>query len=345
MRVCCWLASLALFAGVASASDLGETVRAGGLPIGGRPASGRAGALESPESDWLAEPFDAVLLQGQCPDASVEIEVSRQGASGAWGPWSRAYVRRRPGGRCWARARFPQASAGRLRLRATGQGTELFSVEVYRAEPPAGPEGPGRKEEPIDAGAPAIVSREAWGARPSREPLSPHVPRRFTQHHSAGRMPLGLGEAMEEMRFLQELHQDGRGWSDIGYHFVIDGAGRIFEGRPATRSGAHVRGANAGNLGVCLMGNYHPPYDHALTPAQRDALRRLGRWLRDAYGLTPDSYLGHRDYSRTDCPGDGVYPLLPSIREAIRAVPGPFARVFQGLGLERIMQALTAVVR
>jgi hypothetical protein len=136
-------------------------------------------------------------------------------------------------------------------------------------------------------------------------------------HHTAGLRPEDPAEAEAEMRFLQDFHQRGRGWNDIGYHFVIDGAGRVYEGRPETAVGAHARGANEGNLGLSLMGRYAPD-GHRLGEGQWDAIVALGRRLRRAHRIEAEALRGHRDYSATDCPGD-LYPHLPALRSAIGA--------------------------
>ena len=161
-----------------------------------------------------------------------------------------------------------------------------------------------------------MVSREEWGARPPKNPFRPHQPVRMTQHHTAGRRPVALEESLAEVRFIQEYHQDGRGFDDIGYQFLIDAEGRIFQGRPETVVGAHVKGFNTGNVGISFMGYHHPPFDHPVTPAQLESLRVLGRWLISAYGVPAESYLGHRDLGQTDCPGDGLYRLLGGVRES-----------------------------
>ncbi len=112
-------------------------------------------------------------------------------------------------------------------------------------------------------------------------------------------------------------------------------------GRPIDAQGAHVLGHNEGNVGISLMGNYHPPYNDAVTPAQKEAIRRLGAWLRDRYGVAPKTYQGHRDYNpRTDCPGDGTYALLPEIERAIEATPAPLQNFLKRLRLERIPRLL-----
>ena len=67
---------------------------------------------------------------------------------------------------------------------------------------------------------------------------------KMTLHHSAGFSAETLEEGIAQMQAIQLFHQDIRGWSDIGYHFVIDKAGNIYQGRPETVIGAHTGGSN-----------------------------------------------------------------------------------------------------
>ena len=98
---------------------------------------------------------------------------------------------------------------------------------------------------------PLVVSRSEWGARPPQSGYS-NMPyyNKLTLHHSAGFSAENLEEGIAQMQAIQIFHQDVRGWSDIGYHFVIDKAGNIYQGRPETVMGAHTSGANTGNIGT-----------------------------------------------------------------------------------------------
>ncbi|MBI4345644.1 MAG: N-acetylmuramoyl-L-alanine amidase [Elusimicrobia bacterium] len=327
-----------------SAGDVGTTVKAFGEPLAGSPQPDAAGSRQLEESDWIAEPFDAVLLQGEGAEPASQFQVARADAAGNWSPWIDARPKRFPGRRFWAKAVFPDARPGRLRVRVNGPASmvRFFAIETFRSaerEDPsiARPRNMTPPPPELTAPEPELYDRAAWGAKPPREEYSIHVPEKFTQHHTAGKYTSTLQESLAEIRFIQDFHQTGRGWSDVGYHYLVDGAGRIFRGRPIDARGAHVRGFNEGNIGISLLGNYHPPYDDAMTPAQREAVRRLGAWLRDRYGIQPSVLRGHRDYNpRTDCPGDLTYALLPELRRAIEATPGPIMAALRRLRLERL---------
>ncbi|MBK7983505.1 MAG: N-acetylmuramoyl-L-alanine amidase [Candidatus Competibacteraceae bacterium] len=156
-------------------------------------------------------------------------------------------------------------------------------------------------------GPPAIISRAEWGAEPPDSQLQPPASREVFNtvvvHHSA-MMPY------EGPLEIQYAHMRERGFMDIGYHFVLDGRGRIYEGRNLAVHGAHVREHNAGTLGIVLMGNYEE-----LTPSaeQLDRLKWLVRRLMQDHPLT--HLAGHSDFlpGKTLCPGKNVEPLLPAL--------------------------------
>ncbi|MFI6985913.1 N-acetylmuramoyl-L-alanine amidase [Embleya sp. NPDC050154] len=94
-----------------------------------------------------------------------------------------------------------------------------------------------------------IQPRSQWGARPpravNRVPLSARTG--FTIHYSAA-------PPTQTPRQIQNYHMDSHGWDDIGYNFLIDRDGRIYEGRGWTAEGAHATGHNTTHLGVCFIG-------------------------------------------------------------------------------------------
>ena len=85
--------------------------------------------------------------------------------------------------------------------------------------------------------------------------------------------------------------------------------------------GAHVGGANTGNIGVCLLGCYHPPETscfQTITQESRQSIVELFSWISDTYGQSPAVLLGHRDYfGTTACPGDNIWIELPRFRAEI----------------------------
>jgi len=101
---------------------------------------------------------------------------------------------------------------------------------------------------------------------------------------------------------IKKWHVEDNGWSDIGYHFVIDLKGEVHEGRPVERTGAHTKGANYGSIGICYVGGCDEDLEpkDTRTQEQKDALEDLLLQLKDHY---PKAVVyGHRDFSTKACP-------------------------------------------
>ena len=101
---------------------------------------------------------------------------------------------------------------------------------------------------------------------------------------------------------IRRWHID-RGWSDIGYHYVIDLHGMIHEGRPLHRPGAHTKGHNSNSIGVAYVGgmdiDMSCPMD-TRTDEQKETLDFFLKYLKNIY---PNAEIfGHRDFSSKDCP-------------------------------------------
>lgn len=109
---------------------------------------------------------------------------------------------------------------------------------------------------------------------------------------------------------IREWHLD-RGWSDIGYHYVIRRDGNIDKGRPVDRAGAHARGQNHDSIGICLIGGMNDAKsgpDSNFTMAQYATLARLRVTMEEEYGTL--GWHGHREFSPKNCPGFDVRALL-----------------------------------
>ena len=158
-----------------------------------------------------------------------------------------------------------------------------------------------------------ILSRQYWRARaPRGEEEGGRPPSRITIHHTAGLQALSREDTLQEARRMQAYHQDERGWTDLGYHFLIDGRGRVVAGRPLEARGAHAEGDNEGNIGVALMGDFSRQRP---TAAQVESLSRLVAYLSARYGIDPSRRLTtHRHLDRTDCPGRNLEALLAKLR-------------------------------
>jgi hypothetical protein len=151
----------------------------------------------------------------------------------------------------------------------------------------------------------------------------------FVVHHTAESLAgTAKKTGVERMRAIYQYHAVSRGWGDIGYNFVIDPEGNIYEGRAggAFVAGAHTFCNNVGTIGIALMGNFQgtePP------KAQMQGLRTLLVQLSDEYGVDPTgtaihhgklypTIIGHRDLRQTACPGAVTHVILPQVRLAVK---------------------------
>ncbi|WP_405932652.1 peptidoglycan recognition family protein [Streptomyces sp. NBC_00827] len=197
----------------------------------------------------------------------------------------------------------------------------------------------------------AYLSRAAWGADESlrfkadgteNSPTAYYPFQTITVHHTD--TPNGDPDPAATVRAIYQFHAVTNDWGDIGYHFLIDEKGRIYEGRYSGDDGVpahdadgklvtafHVGGFNSGNLGIALLGTL---VDQAPTDAARTALTRLTRVLTRLHGVDPKAQVtytnpvngtkkdvpeisGHRDWMETDCPGGTMYGELAALREAV----------------------------
>jgi hypothetical protein len=224
------------------------------------------------------------------------------------------------------------------------------------------------------AGSPAIISRAGWQADESiRRVVPKYAPTlQFALvHHTATTNGYSCAQSASIVRGIEAYHVKGNGWNDIGYNFLVDACGQIFEGRyggiDRNVVGAHSQGFNTGSVGAALIGNFQ-----RATPsrAQQDALVRLLAWRLDAGHVDPLSLVnyssggnskfragtrvnlraisGHRDTYLTDCPGNGAYRLLPTIanRVAQTGLPKLYAPIVSGTigGLVRFTARLSSAL-
>ena len=123
---------------------------------------------------------------------------------------------------------------------------------------------------------------------------------------------------------VKRWHVQDNGWSDIGYHFLIDRDGTVATGRPIERTGAHVKGHNTGTVGVSLFGGHGSAetdaFSEHFTEAQDAALRELLADLDATYG--PGLKIsGHNEYAAKACPGFNVAKWLAGALPPVDADP------------------------
>ncbi len=203
------------------------------------------------------------------------------------------------------------------------------------------------------------LSRAAWGADESLRfrngeeywPTEFAPTRTLTVHHTAGvNNDPNPAATVRAIYHFQAIVQD---WGDIGYHVLIDEAGRAYEGRwsgadpvpvfgtnpgpaPMMTIAGHVLGFNVSNIGVCLLGDFtsRQPTAAALNSltAVLTGLARVGRlnvlgsttYTSTANGTTRTArnLAGHRNWAATECPGDLFYPRLDALRENVAFLAG-----------------------
>ncbi|TPW20652.1 MAG: N-acetylmuramoyl-L-alanine amidase [Elusimicrobia bacterium] len=180
------------------------------------------------------------------------------------------------------------------------------------------PDASARFEQAMYTTVYPVLTRMGWGARQRRGGASGMDPYRLTVHHTMGHQTVGEAETAAAVRGIQGFHQGPeRGWADIGYHFLIDGEGRVAEGRPANVLGAHAAEANQGNLGISLMGNFNVQQP---TDPQMDSLERLAAYLALRYDIPvmKSGYLeGHNHHGETSCPGTHLNARLAEVRSRV----------------------------
>jgi hypothetical protein len=276
----------------------------------------------------------------------VQVRTRRHG--GPWGPWAalRAAGAHGPDNPRRRGASDPiwVGDADELQLRGRRQGLRLQFVAVPAA---ARVRHVGAHAAQL-AGAPAMITRDQWGpgftARVA--PSYGEVDMAFV-HHTVNANDYTPQDSAGIVLGIAKYHRDHNGWNDIGYNFLVDRYGQIFEGRGGGIDqpviGAQAEGWNRLSTGVANIGTFS---DVQQTPEAIDALARLLGWKmtvhgipcegtvivtsgggssnRYAYGtqVTMQRISGHRDGCTTDCPGNALYAQLPDIRTQSTAHAG-----------------------
>lgn len=141
-------------------------------------------------------------------------------------------------------------------------------------------------------------------------------------HHTA--TTKDLDNPTQAIRDIYTYHASSRGWGDIGYNYIVDREGKIYEGRAGGEGviAAHAGPGNHGSIGIALLGNYQSE------PVPEQALTNLSQFIYQKskiHGFTPDgtsdfrgeemaNVFGHRDIMATTCPGEYLYEKIPFVR-------------------------------
>lgn len=175
----------------------------------------------------------------------------------------------------------------------------------------------------LNAYAPALITREQWQARPPLAGLKPQQPSAIILHHTATRQnPRASLET--KLRNLQSFSQKPSrmsanyvkpAWPDVPYHYYIDVAGRIGEGRDVHFAGDTNTNYNpSGHIQVVIEGEFDR---ETPTPAQLDAVRDLLVWLSLGWSIPVERISTHKDHASTSCPGRNFLAALPRLRASV----------------------------
>jgi hypothetical protein len=239
-------------------------------------------------------------------------------------------------------------------VRVTGSIRDLELALIDPGQTPAGATTPAarsakarqalgkpHKHKPRAAPKPRIKSRQAWGANEKWRDSGPRFNRTIKQvhvHHTATGNDYSRRDVPALLRGIYRYHTHNLGWSDIGYNFLVDRFGRIWQGRAGGVGrpvrGAHTLGFNETSTGVAVIGTFtdKAPKRRVLTSIVRLAAWRLDHYKRNPAGRVKvrshgsDKYAagekvrlpiidGHRDTNDTECPGELLYAKLRSIRK------------------------------
>lgn len=139
---------------------------------------------------------------------------------------------------------------------------------------------------------------------------------RITVHHDGMNVFTSTSRTAAQARIenIRSAHRGGNGWADIGYHYAIDPAGRVWEGRPTDWQGAHVKYHNEHNLGILVMGNFERQRPNEI---QLAALKQLLQSRSTAYKVPPQRVYTHRELRPTACPGRYLQPRIAAIRDTL----------------------------
>jgi flagellar hook assembly protein FlgD len=316
----------------------------------------------SPASAAERAPFTLVGVHWRGPG---HVMFRTRAPEGRWSEWRRAVagddapdrgspeLRARKG---WQAGNpFWVGPSDRIETRTVGRVTRVRAHLVwspergapYRRVPYRRPASSAATE------APTIVPRVSWGADESIRRNQPSYAEsvRFAMiHHTAGQNDYSRGEAAAIVRGIQLYHVMSNGWNDIGYNFLVDRFGTVYEGRfggvERNVVGAHARGFNTGSTGIAVLGTHGsaPPSQAAM-----DAVARLVAWRLDLAHVDPAGLFtfvsggserfasgipvllravsGHRDTGFTTCPGDAFYGRLNAL--AVQAAQIGLPKIFE----------------
>jgi hypothetical protein len=307
--------------------------------------------------------------------ADVQVRARRHG--GAWTRWTHLHDARdhgpdaAPGAAGTDPAWTGAADQFQLRIKGRARGLHARFVRAAPAAAAAARRASLAARARQIPGAPPIILRSQWGGDavvPRAAPSYGQVQMAFV-HHTVNANDYTPDESAAMVLGIAKYHRDHNGWNDLGYNFIVDRYGQIFEGRAGGIDlaivGAQAQGFNSVSTGVACLGTHT---DVAQTEAGMEALARLIGWKLSLHGIpvagtvtvtsaggesnkfrsgTPVTFQrisGHRDGNATTCPGDVLYGQLADLRVRAARSAGPIAGVTVRAASTKLRGTRTAVL-
>ncbi|MEJ7781485.1 MAG: N-acetylmuramoyl-L-alanine amidase [Solirubrobacteraceae bacterium] len=348
-----WVRPLGALAEGASARPVGFALQLDADDLGGGGEARAASGQRTSRVLGASRRFDLVGLRwADRPPVEAQVRARRRG--GRWSGWLTLHAGgdHAPDGevrRATEPAWFGGADELQLRLPA-GAAPPRVQFVASRAAAPRGDIRGRAAAAPAPGGGPPIVLRAGWGGDgvpPKEDPSYGQVQMAFV-HHTVNANSYDPSDSPAIVLAIAKFHMDANDWNDIGYNFLVDRYGQIFEGRAGGLEraviGAQAQGWNAQSTGIAVLGT------HGSSPATRATIAALGEligWKLARHGVPTEGEVsvvsaggatnrftedravtfarinGHRDANATECPGGALYRQLPEVRAlAARAARG-----------------------
>ncbi len=318
-----------------------------------RGAGARTVAAAPPRTTAPFEVVGVTWDAGDVGDLAVRV---RTRSAGTWSPWTPLTVESdgptgaeaegaRPGtDPLWVGEADGVQAQVDLLSGAAPRGVRLALVDP--GESPADAASTPASTASAAGTVPDVRPRSAWGADESIRGAKPSYAaslQAVTLHHTASSSDYAREDVPGLLRGFYAYHVKSNGWSDIGYNFLVDRFGTVWEGRwgGTTRNvvGAHAGGFNTGTVGISMIGTYEttPP-----SAAMLESVAQVAGWRLGSNGLDPaDSVtltsagstrwasgtpvrlgrvFAHREVSTTSCPGTQGMAALPGLRARASAL-------------------------
>ncbi len=298
--------------------------------------------------------FNAIGVQWRAflpPDTGLQISVRVSTNGTAWSPWQEVAEPEQEGDHYYALTPLIVGSERYIQYRLTlttqqpNLTPHLHDITLTYIDSTRGPSledveslAPPQQLQGAGVPQPSIISRADWGANEGYRfdpqgheiwPTDYQTPQKIVIHHTVTKNNDPNPPAT--VRAIYYYHAISLGWGDIGYNYLVDSHGNMYEGRYGGLDvvGGHVYGHNYGSLGISAIGTYGNTGDSVPPGAELLAgLVDLSAWQCSRSLINPNessffidkitqNVAGHRDYNATACPGDYLYAELPSIRTQV----------------------------